>query len=1623
MAGCKITGEAIRNALHQFITQGKFFYSPEFKKQAEYKVFGIKREYFDVKDVTPKNRVNTQLKLEIKTKLKYANQNGPNFHVKNVAANIAKDLQMRFNAGHYDIMVEHYQDTHILTFKFSDDVKENIEQKKQEEFNTFDEATQKSIELDNKAEPESAVNLADELDFLKERKTEILEKIKGLEGTNVLGDVLVPSMEIFMDGSQEQLAEMDNLYNELSSINSQIDFLEHKNREFDDDVFYAPPVQTPQQANAQRPITDNFDDMVAYYKENLKQTNYLINQLKRELKRPGANKTDVAKKLARAEKYKTTLQKNIDEVSTHSAVSAFSAIDSELDDIRQTISDGVIDTTIKDRLDFLSMLLRGVSQFTNKKYDVESLKNISAGMVKNLSDKLAIAISDYTDNIDKMAMAILEDDISYQNHVVQNDNYTDEQKEEIIGNLFKTEGDINYLEQQFLGVSNSGSKESVLMETLKNLVETFKVENDAAVKKHKDAIIEAAEKVKDTDFIFEKDENGARTGNILNFVTPLFRSFAAGYKAIEKKVLKVTPDATSADIYKEKINWLKDNVDIIDITKLPAIKQAFGNLYPLFFNHSDADMAQYEIEIKDKLGKLYDSEINKILDKISQFEAIRNEFGKDTPEVVKANPFQFTKNYFSPDAHYGTAYADPTTGNITNVLHDISLENLSFIPRTEKVAWNPQTKMYETVSSGYISEEFKDMMQDDNKFQYWEAISSAYNQQINPIYGGDYVSEMSFAKIEEGFMELIGQAKGIDKLLMSFGYVKDSFIDWFYEDAKNYDGNNIRRNYADSSRKEIRELSMALQTVSDNELYKMAHDLGINPSKTSSKKELATSVAREKIISGYSKDINKTTIALLNMSAMHAARQQVLPLAQSILESHKRNLDDKGKVRQKSIDKMSNYIERVIMNKPVTESGKNTLLDTKVDPVGKATKLLNKLPGGGIFNSIIDKEFAKKYSDSEKEIMDLLIKAKETGSFKNPGKFSHGGVEIEVEMVAGNKHFYKTEENKTVEITEQEYEEEFNKIVDAKIKDMGIAMNAAGVAQGFMKIIISKSLALNPAGGAINRAEGKHTNMIMDETGNYWTPGNIAKASNFLWGINFTKFIPERFTDEQKGRLAEFKKLRLLIQSMDIIQDKKNEIDKNLGSSKITTEEMVNWYALAVDHPEFKNKSEILLAILQDTKIKDKNGVEHQFFDGNKFTAYDIKDGRLVLKDEFRTDENILNWENFSVDRNNLKNNEYFLARNKTKNAISRSQGNYEATDTIMITNHILGKLAFLFKRWLPEHFMQRFGLGKNFSVTTGKQQARGRYWYLFDNTGASSAAILGTIGFAWGLAPSVALGAGFLGGLVAIKALSRIYNKQSTQQEANNVLSFIDFTRSVVLSTLNYPLDLFSVNPKYRLNSQVNADRINITEEEARNLSAVAKEFAIMLNILAMKALATALLWDDEDEEAKMRARYADNQLTKLINSSTAYYNPKNLYEDATRISFLQYLNDSYNVVKAIATQNGEVTQNLLNITPIPRALTKETGMFEDKRDYTPGEFTDDLGRDWATGGNHSAKKELKARRDELKEKYNAEFEEQGLEGKERDEAVKKAVREELPNKPKGMSYAEYIELLDNPDKLDNLD
>jgi len=38
-------------------------------------------------------------------------------------------------------------------------------------------------------------------------------------------------------------------------------------------------------------------------------------------------------------------------------------------------------------------------------------------------------------------------------------------------------------------------------------------------------------------------------------------------------------------------------------------------------------------------------------------------------------------------------------------------------------------------------------------------------------------------------------------------------------------------------------------------------------------------------------------------------------------------------------------------------------------------------------------------------------------------------------------------------------------------------------------------------------------------------------------------------------------------------------------------------------------------------------------------------------------------------------------------------------------------------------------------------------------------------------------------------------------------------------------------------------------------------------------------------------------------------------------------------------------------------------------------------------------------------------------------DEAVKKAVREELPNKPKGMSYTEYIELLDNPDKLDNLD
>ena len=131
--------------------------------------------------------------------------------------------------------------------------------------------------------------------------------------------------------------------------------------------------------------------------------------------------------------------------------------------------------------------------------------------------------------------------------------------------------------------------------------------------------------------------------------------------------------------------------------------------------------------------------------------------------------------------------------------------------------------------------------------------------------------------------------------------------------------------------------------------------------------------------------------------------------------------------------------------------------------------------------------------------------------------------------------------------------------------------------------------------------------------------------------------------------------LRLLENVMDNIKIE-GEFD-NTGILK-TFETMLS--DISVNNPEWKNQMEIFLSILQNVQVetvhKDENGntIFEPFFDGKDFIYIP---GTLQLKDEFKTETNIDNWEKFKEDKNGNSPQNLLVAKMKaTKSAL---QGNY----------------------------------------------------------------------------------------------------------------------------------------------------------------------------------------------------------------------------------------------------------------------------------------------------------------------------------------------------------------------------
>ena len=96
----------------------------------------------------------------------------------------------------------------------------------------------------------------------------------------------------------------------------------------------------------------------------------------------------------------------------------------------------------------------------------------------------------------------------------------------------------------------------MLPQILKSILETKKVSKESESEDLKDKLLSVVRKFnknQDFSFIFETNEQGVRTGNIIDAYTPEFRSAWYGFKNIIKNNLNVANIPTKSGIYEADI--------------------------------------------------------------------------------------------------------------------------------------------------------------------------------------------------------------------------------------------------------------------------------------------------------------------------------------------------------------------------------------------------------------------------------------------------------------------------------------------------------------------------------------------------------------------------------------------------------------------------------------------------------------------------------------------------------------------------------------------------------------------------------------------------------------------------------------------------------------------------------------------------------------------------------------------------------------------------------------------------------------------------------------------------------------------------------------------------------------
>lgn len=1387
--------------------------------------------------------------------------------------------------------------------------------------------------------------------------------------------------------------------------------------------------------NQGAPITDNSVELRNYKKLQIQKLKVLVKQLNQEQLRPNADRKALRTKAATYANFKRELEEQVAALNEDIEENLYVAIDQDIDRLLADLS-RVNDFTlkdIKDRRDFIWEFVHGTTfdeQVPSTRF--EGLPNSIS--TTNIKAKLDTLKDKYNTSTEQFIQSSIEEDIMYQtlkDNIKSDITKTKAEIEETLNNLFTTVNDISYMDKYALGVNQSFNWDTLYPQLMSSKLEYELHKEQTVINRLKNTLKGIVGNEKDIDFVRERDQDGNLTGNVLDVYTKTWSDTQLAISKIAQRYRFQQDPTKKRNAYNQFIATVKANADFVDLRKLSVIRNNYSKEpgFNKYFKFSDTEIEQYENELINKIGQAkYNVIVQNAINQVENYLEIRdNPANSKKPSYVESmNILAFTDAVTDRNNPENLIYFQQASGNTYSVRFS-DIESLSYTPKESITTdYDATTNTVTETSSGFYSETYTQL--DSKQKEILEAYREAA-EYVNHTYNLHNFDVLSYPKVMQEFKEqaaLNFKNKKYSKIVKDFA---QEYKKYFFETGRfSVPGKKVKENYQDTTKIEIAEKA------------KMYIIKGMDS-------EQAYNQAKQEILSKYSQDTLRDIEAMLEMSAHQRARENAEPAIASYMEAYKQiKASSNGQIRERrrSHEKVQNWIDRKIYGEEEKERGSGSVVDKSWLSSPGVQTFFKKIGEVPVLGKVVGEKTPKLLNEVEKDLYNELLGLREKGYQTDTFSFTDGDIKYETklvetrnkkgEVVSSGPVFYANDIGGRKKLTQEEFDAEFKKWVENKISNLGLDLTTSGIIQGMMKTTILKGLGFNFISGIFNRMEGKNSLLIMDRTGSFWTIGNAEKANSHMNLFNTFKIAGRLIPNSLQEKHNQVKGIKNYLELMNIIQDKKNVFESNAESSKYDFGMSI--FALSVDNPEVKNQGTIALAMAMDHKVTIRQGPAagtkvSLYTEDGQFSTFDLVDNQLVLKDEFKDPaRGINNIYDF------LGTDEIFQLKQKTRQAISKSQGNYDPNDTMYMTKNIYGKVLSVFTKWRYEHLMQRFSPGKGYDLTFGKERVKGRYIHLLDSSGglAAAGAIAGGITFGFGMP--------IIGGMAAVgitKLVVRKFFKNTYAGEIERETAFAtEFTAtllSVILETLNYPLRLVNVSGKYKILGKVDPfsklkTSNHMTEEQANNIAACTRELAMMLVWLNILIAFKALAWDDDDDKDSDRRRlhnFGDNQINRIINSMLSYSNPIYLYKDTSRFAVIEQLMKTLDTLSILAGNEKQLTKfpkNVLDITPIPRVLYKDGLPWHDnvQFDNLPSEkynysvWSDHFIRSFGD------KKKFDEYRAQKKQEIVEELEAQGLEGEDLDRAVRSRLRKERLTKARDMTYDEAVEDLESGEPVEEI-